>query len=159
MQDRSRPSDAKAGRRIGIWGTASRLILGGLFVSWAVSMEPGPADVVIGLVVFPAAVIGALSLRGRKAPSLRLTGPEGHALNIAIWSAAFLLLPVPTLLFGGAAQLLAAARGYAGCELFAVSNWLRRRDNQIGCPVHSLVDAAEARTQRRRTGDQPPLRR
>ena len=78
-----------------------------------------------------------LALRGPDASPLRLVGPGGFVLNILIWVAAFNLALVPTLLFGGAAQLLAAARGYAGCELFAISNLLRRRDHQIACPVHS----------------------
>jgi hypothetical protein len=39
------------------------------------------------------------------------------------------------LLFYGASMLLAAARGYAGCEVLALSNWLLRREDQIGCPV------------------------
>jgi hypothetical protein len=29
-------------------------------------------------------------------------------------------------------MLLAAARGYAGCEVLAVSNWLLHRDDQVG---------------------------
>ena len=32
--------------------------------------------------------------------------------------------------FVGASMLLAAARGYAGCEVLAISNWLLRRDDQ-----------------------------
>jgi hypothetical protein len=37
------------------------------------------------------------------------------------------------LVFYGALMLLAAVRGYAGCEVLAVSNWLLGRDDQIGC--------------------------
>jgi len=37
------------------------------------------------------------------------------------------------LIFYGASMLLAAARGYAGCEVLAVSNWLLRDDEQVGC--------------------------
>jgi hypothetical protein len=39
------------------------------------------SDVLIGLVAIPAAIVLALSLRGRSAPPLRLYGPEGHLLN------------------------------------------------------------------------------
>jgi hypothetical protein len=46
-----------------------------------------------------------------------------------------------TLLFYGASMLLAAARGYAGCEVLAVSNWLLRRDDQVGCVVFGPIDA------------------
>ena len=148
----------KSVRRIGSWGTASRLILGGLFIYWALGYSVGYwafgdgvgwDDAILGLVVFPAAVSLVLALRRADARPLRLVGPGGHALNILIWVVAWNLAPVPTLVFGGVTQILAATRGYAGCELFAISNWLRQRDDQIGCPVHSLVDALEAQAKGR----------
>ena len=40
---------------------------------------------------------------------------------------------------------LIGASGYAGCEIFAISNWVRRRDDQIVCPLFSPIDQAEAR--------------
>jgi hypothetical protein len=49
------------------------------------------------------------------------------------------------LYFYGAAMLLAAVRGYGGCEVLAVSNWLLRRDDQVGCVLFWPVDALEAR--------------
>jgi hypothetical protein len=49
------------------------------------------------------------------------------------------------LVFYGASMLLAAARGYAGCEVLAVPNWLLRRDDQVGCVVFAPVDALERR--------------
>jgi hypothetical protein len=45
-----------------------------------------------------------------------------------------------TLIFYGASMLLAAARGYGGCEVLAVSNWVLRRDDQVGCLVFSPLD-------------------
>ncbi len=48
----------------------------------------------------------------------------------------------------GGSALLAAIRGYAGCEVFAVANWLRRRDDQISCAVFSPIDTLEARARR-----------
>jgi hypothetical protein len=142
-----------ADRRIGKWGTMSRLVLGGLFIYWALREGVGSADAIVGLAIFPAAVSLALALRGQDASPLRLVGPGGYALNFLIWVPAFSLAPVPTLLFAGATQVLAAARGYGGCELFAVSNWLRRRDDQIACPVHSPIDAWEARANGRQSAD------
>ena len=139
----------KSVRRIGSWGTASRLVLGGLFIYWALRQGVGWDDTIIGLAVFPAAVSLVLALRGPDARPLRLLGPGGHALNILIWWIAFSLALVPTLVFGGVTQILAATRGYAGCELFAASNWLRQRDDQIGCPVHSPIDALQAQVKGR----------
>jgi len=54
------------------------------------------------------------------------------------------------MIFYCASMLLAAARGYGGCEVLAVSNWLLRRDDQIGCLVFAPVDALERRHDRRR---------
>lgn len=48
------------------------------------------------------------------------------------------------LIFYGTSMLL-AARGYAGCAVLAVSNWLLRRDHQIGCAVFWPVDYLERR--------------
>ncbi|MFQ5948780.1 MAG: hypothetical protein ACE5KX_07965 [Acidimicrobiia bacterium] len=132
-------------RQIGPWGTLSRLALGSVFIYVAYQLGIGWDDAVIGLVGFPAAVMVALALRGPDAPPLRLYGPDSYCLGFLVWAVAFIVAPVPTFLFAGATQLLAAARGYAGCELFAVSNWIRQRDDQIGCAVHTLVDQAEAR--------------
>ena len=141
--ERDKRVGTKSVRQIGGWGTASRLVLGGLFIYWALRQGVGWEDAIIGLVVFPTVVSLVLASRGPDARPLRL-GPAGYGLNILIWWVAFSLALVPTLVFGGVTQILAATRGYAGCELFAVSNWLRKRDDQIGCPVHSPIDALEA---------------
>ena len=138
-------SEPKTARQIGAWGTLSRVLLSGVFIVLALSQGIRLSDAPIGLVGFPAAVSVAMALRGKRASPLRWYGLAGYGLTFLVWGAAYSLAPVPTLLFGSAAQLLAAARGYAGCELLAVSNWLRRRDDQIACPVHSIVDAAESR--------------
>jgi hypothetical protein len=49
------------------------------------------------------------------------------------------------LVFYGASMLLAAARGYGGCEVLAISNWILRRDDQVGCLVLSPIDDYERR--------------
>jgi hypothetical protein len=49
------------------------------------------------------------------------------------------------LIFYGASMLLAAARGYSGCEVLAISNWILRRDDQVGCLVISPIDDFERR--------------
>ncbi len=40
-------------------------------------------------------------------------------------------------------MLIAAARGYAGCEVLAVSNWVLARDDQVGCALFAPVDLVE----------------
>lgn len=50
-------------------------------------------------------------------------------------------------------MLLAAVRGYAGCEVLAVSNWLLGRDDQLGRLVLSPIDRLDS--ERRRAGSGP----
>jgi hypothetical protein len=47
------------------------------------------------------------------------------------------------LIFYGASMLIAAIRGYAGCEALAISNWMLQRDDQLGCLFFSPIDFAE----------------
>jgi hypothetical protein len=132
-------------RQIGRWGTAARIVGGAAMLTGAALIGVEMLDALLGLVVFPLAVLAVLRLRGADAAPLRLTGSEGYCLNCLVGVAAFVFLPAAALLFVGASTLVAAARGDAGCEVFAVSNWLRRRDDRIACPVFSPIDAAERR--------------
>ncbi|MFI5283761.1 MAG: hypothetical protein ACHQ0J_11625 [Candidatus Dormibacterales bacterium] len=52
----------------------------------------------------------------------------------------------------GASMLLAAARGYGGCEVLAISNWILRRDDQIGCLVLSPIDDYERQLKSSQSG-------
>jgi hypothetical protein len=132
-------------RSIGPWGTTARVVVGAAMLVGAVILGIGALDAALGLVVFPLAVVALVAIRGRGANPVRLTGTEGHCITCAVGVAAFLLVPVAALLFYGSSMLVAAARGYGGCETFAISNWLRRRDDQIACPVFDPVDRAERR--------------
>jgi hypothetical protein len=49
------------------------------------------------------------------------------------------------MIFYGTTMLVAAGRGYAGCEVLAISNWVLRRDDQVGCLLFEPVDRAERR--------------
>ena len=102
---------------------------------------------------FPALLVAGQWLRARRTPTpLRATGPVAHALNVALFVVLYLLEPTSdaALLFYGASMWLAALRGYAGCEVLAASNWLLRRDDQVGCAVFWPVDQLEHhRTTRR----------
>ena len=80
--------------------------------------------------------------------------PAGHAVNAAAFAALYAtpwyapplgFTSDAALIFYGASLLLAAARGYAGCEVLAVPNWLLRRDDQVGCVLFTPVDALERR--------------
>ena len=160
--DPGRPQAADPAARtrvIGTAGTAARIVVGVVLLGSVVSGEASrgwhPAAWVLALLVFPAAALAAAWLRGRRHPAgLRATGPAGHAVNAAVFAALYAtpwyapLLGFTSdaaLIFYGASMLLAAARGYAGCEVLAVPNWLLRRDDQVGCIVFAPVDALEHR--------------
>lgn len=48
-----------------------------------------------------------------------------------------------TLYFYGASMLIAAWRGFDGCEALAVSSWLLNRRDHVGCGVFAPVDYLE----------------
>ena len=149
-------------RRIGPLGTTARVVVGGLLlasVTWGhLTRGFHLSSWLLGLVGFPALVLAGQWLRARRTPTpLRATGPMAHALNLAVFLVLYLLEPTSdaALLFYGASMLLAAVRGYAGCEVLAVSNWLLGRDDQIGCAVFWAIDQWEHRRRLRQAEQQP----
>lgn len=147
-------------RAIGRWGTTARLLAGGYLVgSVVVGSVTGTFRVeswALGLVGFPAAALAGQTWQARRRPQqlVAITGPLGHLLTLALflvlygtsWYAPPIgFLSDAALLFFGSSMLLAAGRGYAGCEVLAVSNWLLRRDDQLGCVVFDAVDRLDTR--------------
>jgi hypothetical protein len=153
------PIDTQASgrqRSIGPLGTTARVLVGGLLlasVTWGhLTRGFHPSAWLLGLVGFPALLVAGQWLRARRTPTpLRATGPVAHALNVAAFVVLWLLEPTSdaALLFYGASMWLAAVRGYAGCEVLAVSNWLLGRDDQVGCALFWPIDHLEHRTGRR----------
>jgi hypothetical protein len=145
-------------RRIGPAGTALRLIVAAAMVYLAGAMDGLPwsvawYDPALGLVALPALTIllGLAARRYARRP-LRFTGPAGHAVNCVV-IVALVVNPYTggaAALFYAATLLVAAWRGQPGCEVTVVSNWLLRRDDQIGCPLFAPIDASEARRQPQR---------
>ncbi len=141
-------------RAIGLVGTIGRVLLGLAFIYLAVTDFGAPEwelawqGPVLGLVVFPAVLLLFQAVRLRFTnETLNATGGLAFCLNLAVGA---VLFSIPftreaALIFYGASLLLAAARGYAGCESLAITNWLLRRDDQVGCVVFSPVDAIESR--------------
>ena len=139
-------------RRIGPIGTTTRLIAAAALLylalfdgaSWGLRWY----DAVLGLVVLPGLMLAiALVARHRGAGPIRFTGAAGTMLNCAVIVA---LLANPytaggAALFYGVTLLAAAWRAQPGCEATVISNWILRRDDQIGCPTFSPIDHAEAR--------------
>ena len=133
-----------ASRRIGPLGTVARVCLGIALLAAAVSIGVDSTDLLVGFVVMPLAVIAALALRGRRSAPLRLFGTTGYTVNFGLAGLLLLTVIVPALLFYGISMLVAAARGYAGCEILAIQNWVTGRDDRMACPVFSPIDALEA---------------
>jgi hypothetical protein len=137
-------------RRIGPIGTTARIVVGTLLLGSVVQghLARGfhPSAWILGLVGFPALLVGLQWLRARRTTTrLEATGPAGHAANLAVFLVLYLLEPTSdaALLFYGASMWLAALRDYAGCEVLAASNWLLGRDDQVGCALFWPVDQLE----------------
>ena len=146
------PLPGQRRRVIGRAGTLARTVVGLAFLTLAATVYRADVrDVVLGVVVLPAAATLLLALRGPAAPPLRL-GAAGHLVTIALVLGLSLVFHGATvLLFYGSAMLLAAASGNGGCEVTVVSNWLRGRDDQIGCPLFAPFDALDDRSRPRPT--------
>jgi hypothetical protein len=139
-------------RGIGPVGTAARLLVGGLLLGSVVQGHLARgfhlSSWALGLVGFPALVLALQWLRARRTPTpLQATGPVSHALNLVVFLALYLMEATSdaALILYGTSMLVAALRGYAGCEVLAMSNWLLQRDDQIGCAVFWPVDYLERR--------------
>ena len=158
----SAPSGVRP-RQIGAIGTTARVIIGFLMLVFGAfggkfSFVHGPhlsldvAALILGIIAFPAVLMALQWMRlGRNPSQLMATGSVPTAINILVLALLISLAGLPaissigfaTFVFYGASLLLAALRGYAGCEVLAASNWLLRRDDQIGCFVLSPVDQWE----------------
>jgi hypothetical protein len=141
-------------RGIGPFGTAARLLVGLALlgsVTWGhLARGFHPWSWALGLLGFPTILVVLQWLRARRTSTrLEATGPLAHALNLGVFVVLYLWEPTSdaALVFYGASMLLAAVRGYGGCEVLAASNWLLGRDDQIGCAVFWPVDHLERRTE------------
>jgi hypothetical protein len=155
-------------REIGPIGTASRVVGGLIAIAVPIGLsgigwwDVGAAVVALPLITLAvsAVIFGAYrrwapaSLERRHAicsgPACVLSGAViGVAIaltiatpvnEVAIWS------------FFGASMLVAALRGYGGCEVLAIPNAITGRRDQIGCVLYTPIDAAEARSTSRGAG-------
>lgn len=146
-------------RSIGKLGTTARIFVGVAFLYLGIVGLPPIQllpwwQVLVGLVGAPAMVtlvqLGRLVLTRDR---LDQTGLVAVLSNFVVFVGLVIFEPTrgATLVFLGASMLFAALRSAGGCEIVAVSNWLLRRDDQIGCPLFWPVDTYEARLIR---GDQ-----
>jgi hypothetical protein len=159
-------------REIGPIGTVGRAAggLGLLGIAAALGSVAWP-DVAVGLIAFPLLATLAARLISEAyerfapaAPARRHAICSGPGCSlIAILLAVTVGLDVLTSVDGdaafavwlGASMLVAAARGYGGCEMLAFPNALTGRRERIGCILYTPLDAAEARYRTRRQASTP----
>ena len=131
-------------RQIGPIGTAARVCVGAGLLIFGVAAEPSLFEVLAGFVLLPAAEMAiVLVLRRPGSGPFHLYGAVGYAVNFGTAGLLLATWTTPALLFYGASIVLAVVKGYAGCEILALSNLLRRRDDQLACAVFSPIDALE----------------
>jgi hypothetical protein len=145
------------GRRLGLVGTAARLLIGSLLVGSVIygqlTSHLTPAAWALGLFVFPALVLAGHGWWVHRHPAPfaatgRLISLLGPALFLALyfswWYApAVSFTSDAALVYFGSSMLLAAIRGDGGCEILSSSNWLLHRHDQIACSLFFPVDALE----------------
>jgi hypothetical protein len=145
-------------RRIGPLGTAARALVGAALLGSVVwgHIDSG-VDLwawVIGLGALPGASIVLIRWRAARRPDrvVWLTGRLGYVATCAAFGAMFAtswyapslsVLSDAALIFFGTTMLVAAVRGDAGCEVLAISNWVLRRDDQVGCLLFGCIDSVE----------------
>ncbi|MEQ7005696.1 hypothetical protein ABN028_05790 [Actinopolymorpha sp. B17G11] len=151
---------AAPARALGPWGTTARVMIGGIamgsVVYGSVTRPAGfrPEAWLAGLIVLPGLFLGWQTWRARRcpAPFVVLAGPLGHLSTTAVFFLLYLtwwyappadFLSDAALLFFGTSMLVAAVRGHAGCEVLALSNWVLRRNDRLGCALFDPIDRAE----------------
>jgi hypothetical protein len=158
------------GREIGPIGTASRVVGGLIAIAVPIALSGiGWWDVGAALVALPVItmVLSALVTAGyeRYAPESLArrhsicSGPACVLVAAVVGVAIALTIVTPVTevaiwSFFGVSMLVAALRGYAGCEVLAIPNAITGRRDQIGCVLYTPIDVAEARSNASRP-DQP----
>jgi hypothetical protein len=132
-------------RALGRWGTVARVLVGStLVVLAAVVWRADWLELLIGLVMLPAVATLLMSLRRRSAPPLRL-GAAGHLVTLTHVAVTASVVGEAAPLFYGSMALVAALHGNGGCEITVLANWLRGRDDRVGCPVFAPFDSLDGR--------------
>ncbi len=136
------------GREIGLTGTISRLLISPFFIWWG--FDSPMADLpfqwhqiglgVIGIPLFVAILqLGIAQFRREPIQATGWMGTIGNIMFLFIlFNIAFLHNAV--FFYLGFSMLLAVIIGYAGCETLAISNWMIRRNDEVGCVLFSAFD-------------------
>ena len=148
-------------REIGPIGTAARLLGAAVAIGLPLALGQFNAwDLLVGLVGLPLlATAGFETVRAayeRYVPG-GIASQSGICTGAACWLLAIVVgavIPLDVLtsvtftsfwLWIGASLVLAAVRGYGGCEILAFPNVLTGRRDRVGCIAFTPIDRAEAR--------------
>ena len=153
-------------REIGPIGAASRAAGGLIAIAVPIALSGiGWWDVAAALVALPLITLAANALvtacYERYAPESLArrhsicSGPGCVLVATVVGGATALSVATPVTgvaiwSFFGVSMLVAALRGYAGCEVLAIPNAITGRRDRIGCVLYTPIDAAEARGKRSR---------
>jgi hypothetical protein len=148
-------------RAIGPLGTITRVAGGLIAIAVPIALSGiGWWDVAAALVAIPlitlalSALVTACYKRFAPATVSRrysICSPQACVLVAGIIGVAIALdalTPVSEIAiwtFFGVSMLVAALRGYAGCEVLAIPNAITGREDQIGCILYTPIDRAEAK--------------
>ena len=139
-------SAAPGTRQIGPIGTAVRVCVGAGLLIFAIADGPSLFEILAGFVLLPVAEMAILLVvRPPDSSPFHIYGALGYTVNFGTAGLLLAIWTTPAMLFYGASILLAVVKGYAGCEILALSNLLRHRDDQLACAVFSPIDAIEQR--------------
>jgi hypothetical protein len=141
IDDRIRTAVNRGPRAIGRMGTAARALVGVALLAGGIIAGGGWIawwQLAIGIVGMPVVLLAAQVARlAFTKRTLTQTSHLASCLNCAAVAGLLTLSQTrdATLVFLGSSMLLAAARGYGGCETLAITNWILRRNDQVGCLV------------------------
>jgi hypothetical protein len=157
-------------RRVGPLGTTARFVIGVLIVVLALTLDQPSRgvswwDAAAAVIVLPlltagiTVVVDAFYRRRAPAAAARARSPWSPAqigaativiaMVIAVGTALTFLTPIDRVaifLFFGLSMVLAALRGYDGCEILALPNTILRRRDAIWCPLYTPIDSVERPT-------------
>lgn len=124
----------------------------------AVLSGAGLGEWILGAAVFPAVLVVWQKIRTTIDPEpIMQVGPLAHVVtaisflmlySTPSYAPALSVTSGAALIFFGASMLIAAVRGYRGCEVLALPNWLLGRNDQVGCVLYSPIDRLESRAGR-----------
>ncbi len=149
-------------RQIGPIGTVARIAGGAAAIALPIALDGFSWwDAAIALVALPViAAVAALLITAifrRLAPGTLASrhaicsGPGCSLIAVMVVANSGLAALTPAngtvtiWVWLGASMLLAAARGYGGCEVLAIPNLITGRRDQIGCIMYTPIDALEKR--------------